>query len=123
LWQRSHPGPLVPLVNATAEGYLTDLEGSRRLARLDTNKIADPADHLISRIDQEKGTAQYWPLEPLVEQGSVTGLYQSVLDSIRMKHGRPHNVVRYRWTKWWRRTLRKHYVRAMHALRPERDLA
>jgi hypothetical protein len=35
----------------------------RRLARLDTDKIADPTDHLISRIDQEKGTAQYWPLE------------------------------------------------------------
>jgi hypothetical protein len=123
LWQRSHRGPLVPLVNATAEGYLTDLEACRRrLAWLDTNKIADSADHLIARIDQEKGTAQYWPLEQLVEQGSVTGLYQSVLNSIRMKHGRPHNVVRYRWTKWWRRMVRKHYVRGMRALRPGRDL-
>jgi glycosyl transferase family 25 len=119
-----HAGPLVPLVNATAEGYLTDLEACRRrLAWFDANKIADPADHLIARIDQAQGIAQYWPLEPLVEQGSVTGLYQSVLDSSRIKHGRFYNVLRYRWTKWWRRTMRKHYVRGMHALRPGRDLA
>jgi hypothetical protein len=67
------PGPLVPLVNATTEGDLTDLEACRRrLAWLDTNKIADPADHLIARIDRERGTAQYWPLEPLVGQGSAS---------------------------------------------------
>jgi glycosyl transferase, family 25 len=119
-----HPGPLVPLVNATTEGYLTDLEACRRrLAWLGANKIADPADHLIARIDREKATAQYWPLEPLVEQGSATGLYRSVLDSSRMKHGQLYNVLRYRWTKLWRRTVRKHYVRGMRALRPGQDLA
>jgi glycosyl transferase family 25 len=119
-----HAGPLVPLANATAEGYLTDLEACRRrLAWLDANKIADSADHLIARIDREKGIAQYWPLEPLVEQGSVTGLYRSALDSSRMKHGHLYNVLRYRWTKWWRRTFRKRYVRGMRALRPGRGAA
>jgi len=111
-----HPGPFVPLPNPTAEGYLTDLEACRRrLAWCDANKIDLPADHLITRIDREQGIAQYWPLEPLMEQGSVTGLFDSVLDSSRMRHSRLYNVLRHRWTKWRRRTWRKYWVRAVRA--------
>lgn len=111
-------GPLVPMVNATTEAYVTDLEACRRrLSWCETNKIAEPADHLIARIDRETGIAQYWPKEALVEQGSVTGLFESVLDSNRLKHSHIYNVARHRWTKWRRRTLRKHWVRATRALR------
>lgn len=116
-WFFLHAGPLVPLANSTAEGYVTDLEACRRrVAWCDANKIAHAADHLLAFIDREQGIRQYWPLEPLVEQGSVVGLFDSVLDSSRMKHSRVYNIARNRWTKWRRRTLRKHWVRMVHTL-------
>jgi glycosyl transferase family 25 len=113
-----HPGPLVPLPSTTAEGYVTDLEACRRrVAWCDANTIRHPADQLITHIDRVAGTAQFWPPEPLVEQGSVIGLFDSVLDATRLKHSRLYNVARHRWTKWRRRSLRRHWVRAVHALR------
>jgi glycosyl transferase family 25 len=112
------PGPLVPLASTTAEGYVADLEACRRrLAWIEANKIDLPADQLITHIDRAEGLAQFWPPEPLVEQGSVTGLFDTVLDASRRKHGRLYNVARHRWTKWRRRTLRRHWVRVRHALR------
>ena len=112
------PEPLVPLANATAEAYLTDLEACRRrLAWCEANKIAEPADHLIARIDRDMNIGQYWPHEALVEQGSVTGLFRSVLDASRMKHSDFYNVMRHRWHKWRRRTFRKHWVLATRAWR------
>ncbi len=114
-----HPGPLVPLPSTTAEGYVTDLEACRRrIAWAEANKIGLPADQLITHIDAAQHIAQYWPPEPLVEQGSVIGLFDSVLDASRRKHSRLYNVARHRWTKWRRRTLRKYWVRARQALRP-----
>jgi glycosyl transferase family 25 len=114
-----HPGPLVPLASTTAEGYVSDLEACRRrLAWCAANKIRHPADQLITHIDAAQGIAQYWPPDPLVEQGSVTGVFDSELDAIRLKHSRFYNVARHRWTKWRRRTLRRHWVRARHALNP-----
>jgi glycosyl transferase family 25 len=114
-----HSGPLVPQPSTTAEGYVTDLEACRRrVAWLEANKIGLPADQLITDVDRAARIAQYWPPEPLVEQGSVIGLFDSVLDASRGKHSRLYNVARHRWTKWRRRTLRRHWVRARHALRP-----
>ena len=112
-----HPGPLVPLASTTADGYVSDLEACRRrVAWCEANKIDLPADQLLAAIDRTERVAQYWPPEPLVEQGSVVGLFDSVLDANRLKHSRLYNVARYRWTKWRRRTLRRHWVRACHAL-------
>jgi len=112
-----HQGPLVPLANSTAEGYVTDLEACRRrVAWCQSHKITHAADHLLTLIDQAQGIAQYWPQDALVEQGSVVGLFDSVLDSSRMKHSRLYNIARHRWTKWRRRTLRKHWVQLWHAL-------
>jgi len=113
-----HPGPLVPLASTTAEGYVCDLEACRRrVAWCAANKIGLPADQLIAHIDRAERIAQFWPPEPLVEQGSVIGLFDSVLDANRLKHSHLYNVARHRWTKWRRRTLRRHWVRACHALR------
>jgi glycosyl transferase family 25 len=113
-----HPGPLVPLASTTAEGYVADLEACRRrVAWCGANKINLPADQLITHIDRVEGVAQYWPPEPLVEQGSVIGLFDSVLDANRLKHSHLYNVARHRWTKWRRRTLRRHWVRARSRLR------
>ncbi len=112
-----HPGPLVPLASTTAEGYVSDLEACRRrVAWCDANKIHLPADQLIAHVDRAERVAQYWPPEPLVEQGSVIGLFDSVLDANRRKHSHLYNVARHRWTKWRRRTLRRLWVRAGHAL-------
>ena len=114
-----HPGPLVPLASTTAEGYVADLEACRRrVAWCAANKINLPADQLITHVDRAERIAQYWPPEPLVEQGSVIGLFDSVLDASRRKHSHFYNVARHRWTKWRRRTLRRHFVRARAALRP-----
>lgn len=113
-----HPGPLVPLASTTAEGYVCDREACRRrVAWCVANKIDLPADQLIAHVDGAERVAQYWPPEPLVEQGSVIGLFDSVLDANRRKHSHLYNVARHRWTKWRRRTLRRHLVRAWHALR------
>ena len=106
-------GPLVPLPIATAEGYVTDLAAiERRLAWLDANKIALPADHLIRHIDHALGVPQYWLRDPIVEQGSVTGLFASALDANRQKHSRAYNVIRNRWNKFQRHRLRGWLVRA-----------
>jgi glycosyl transferase family 25 len=113
-----HPGPLVPLASSTAEGYVSDLEACRRrVAWCEANRIRHPADQLITHIDRLEGVAQYWPPEPLVEQGSVTGLFDTELDATRRKHSRAYNVARHRWTKWRRRTLRRLWVRARQRLR------
>jgi glycosyl transferase, family 25 len=110
--------PLVPLASTTAEGYVSDGEACRRrLAWCEANKIRHPADQLITHIDRVAGIAQYWPPEPLVEQGSVTGLFDSALDAARLKHSRLYNVARHRWTKWRRRTLRRAWVRALAGVR------
>ena len=89
-WFFLYPGPLVPLANSTAEAYVTDLEACRRRVEwCDANRIEHAADHLLALIDRQQGVAQYWPQDAMVEQGSVVGLFDSVLDASRMKHS-PH---------------------------------
>lgn len=101
------PGPLVEMPIATAEGCVHDLTAmKRRLAWLETNKVILPADHLMRRMDQDMGTRQYWLRHPVVEQGSVLGIFDSVLDGVRQKHSRTYNILRNRWNKFRRRRLR-----------------
>jgi glycosyl transferase family 25 len=100
-------GPLIPLAIATTEGYATDAAAMhRRLAWLGEHRIAQPADHLIKSMDAALGIPQYWLRPPIVEQGSVTGIFPSVLDSSRRKHSRAYNVFRNRWSKFQRHRLR-----------------
>jgi glycosyl transferase family 25 len=105
--------PLSPLPIATAEGYVTDLAAiRRRLAWLETQRIGLPADHLLRSMDRELGIPQYWLRPPIVEQGSVLGIFPSVLDANRQKHSRAYNVLRNRWNKFQRHRLRGWLVRA-----------
>lgn len=98
---------LVPLPLPTAEGCVYDHEAMRRrLQWLAKNKITLPADHLMNRIDRDMGTPQYWLRHPLVEQGSVTGAFDSLLDGGRQQHSLRYNQLRYRWKKFCRRQLR-----------------
>lgn len=121
-WYFLAPGPLVRLPIATNEGCVHDLTAMRRrLQWLQANKVTLPADHLLRRIDQECGTAQYWLRHPIVEQGSVVGLFDSVLDSHRRKHSRLFNILRNRWNKFQRRHLREWRVRLTAALRGDRE--
>lgn len=105
-------GPLIPLQIATADGYVTDLTACReRVAWCEANKIALPADHLIRHIDNQCGIRHYWLSEAIIEQGSVTGLFNSVLDGHRIKHGQLYNRLRYLWNKLHRRQIRRWWTR------------
>lgn len=106
------PGPLVELPIATAEGYACDaMAMQRRLDWLSAHKAHLAADHLIRFIDKAQGTRQYWLTEPLVEQGSVLGIFDSELDANRRKHSATYNKLRNRWNKFQRRRLRGWLVR------------
>lgn len=104
---------LVPVPIATTEGYATDLAAlERRLAWLAEHRVGLPADHLIRAMDRELAIPHYWLRPPIVEQGSVTGLFASVLDANRQKHSRAYNVLRNRWNRFQRHRLRGWLVRA-----------
>jgi glycosyl transferase family 25 len=106
-------GLLVKHPIATAEAYLVDLANvKRRMSWLNKHRIHLPADHLIAHIDCDLHHANhYWVKKPLVEQGSVTGLFVSKLDAHRLKHSIYFNILRHRWNKFQRRTLRGLYVK------------
>jgi len=107
-------GPLVELPIATAEGYVSDICAiRRRLEWLEHNKVTLPADHLIRRIDNDQGIRQFWLRHPIVEQGSVLGIFDSALDGSRQKHSRYYNILRNRWNKFQRRRLREWIVRSL----------
>ncbi|WP_083566803.1 glycosyltransferase family 25 protein [Pandoraea thiooxydans] len=104
--------PIFPLPLPTAEGYLTDAAAmARRIAWLDANRVDLPADHLINQIDEACGIGQYWLRSPVVEQGSVFGLFTSKLDRNRLKHSTVYNWLRYHWNKIRRRRLRGCWVK------------
>lgn len=98
---------LVEMPLPTTEGCVYDQEAiRRRLEWLGANKVGLPADHLMNRMDREMGNRQYWLRHPIVEQGSVTGLFDSVLDGGRQKHSLLYNKMRYRWKRFCRRQVR-----------------
>ena len=102
------PGPLVELPIATAEGCVHDaLAMQRRLQWLSGNKATLAADLLIRHVDAQQGTHQFWLRHPVVEQGSVLGIFDSLLDGSRQKHSHFYNILRYRWNKFQRRWLRE----------------
>ncbi len=96
---------------ATSEGYVTDLVACRsRNDWLSKNKVNLPSDFLIRTIDPLCEIKQYWIKKYLVEQGSVTGIFESSLDKQRQKHSSLYNFLRYRWQKINRKKLRKLYA-------------
>jgi glycosyl transferase, family 25 len=110
--------PLIALPIATTEGYVTDLAACRkRVAWCEANRIDKPSDHLLRRLDAALGIRHYWLADSLVEQGSVTGLFDSVLDTNRMKYHRLINTARNRWNKLRRRQLRRIWVNLATRLR------
>lgn len=113
------PGPLIELPIATAEGYVCDSEAiSRRLRWLESHRIHLAFDHQVRLIDQAVEVKQFWLTRPIVQQGSVLGIFQSALDGSRNKHSVLYNKLRNRWNKFQRHTLRRILVRAKAALNP-----
>lgn len=94
------PGGELPATDA----LVFDVEAARRrMAWLDSHRITRPADWLMREMDAAIGVRHYWLREPLVEQGSMNGLFSSVLDEKRRGRGRWLNWLRFRWDRWWKR--------------------
>ena len=92
----------------TAEAYSTDHVGlRRRLDWLAKNEVNEPADHLIKRIDACVGTVQYWTMDPLVEQGSLTGRFKGSLDANRAATNSLLLYAGYLFRKYKRRVIPK----------------
>jgi glycosyl transferase family 25 len=94
------PGGKLPATDA----LLFNREAAqRRLAYLENHKITRPADWLIRETDAAVGVPHFWLRRPLVEQGSMNGRFDSVLDDKRSHRSRWINALRYRWDAWWKR--------------------
>ena len=76
---------------------------ARRLAWIDQHRITRPADWMTRETDAAVGVRHYWLARPLVEQGSMNGQFDSVLDAKRQFRGRHFARWRFRLDGWWRR--------------------
>lgn len=94
------PGGVLPATDALV---FNRLAAQRRLAWIESHRIVRPADWLMREMDAVVGVAHYWLREPLVEQGSMTGLFGSRLDQKRESRSRLRVKLRYQWDKWWKR--------------------
>ncbi len=100
---------------ATADGYITDHAAcQKRLIWLESNQVRLPADHLLKHIDQQEKITQYWSYKPLVQQGSVFGMFSSTLDEKRKNKSNLHNLFRYRFKIFTRRTIPSIYYRLLN---------
>jgi glycosyl transferase family 25 len=107
---------------ATADGYITDYVAcQKRLAWLENNCVTLPADHLLKVIDQQEDITQYWSYKPLVQQGSVYGIFTSTLDGKRKNKSNLYNLLRYHFKILTRRTLPSIYYRILNRLHGLKD--
>ncbi len=99
---------------ATADGYITDyLACQKRLMWLESNQVSLPADHLLKDIDRQEKITQYWSYKPLVQQGSVFGMFTSTLDGKRKNKSNLYNLFRYRFKIFTRRSIPSIYYRLL----------
>ena len=76
-----------------------------RLEYVARQKITRPADWLMREADAAMGVAHYWLRNPIVEQGSMNGRFASVLDRKRSGRSKVRTWLRFRWDRWWRRSI------------------
>jgi len=94
------PGGELPATDA----LVFDAEAARRrLDWIESHRITRPADWLMREMDAAIGVRHFWLRQPLVEQGSMNGLFSSVLDEKRRRRSRWLNWLRFRWDSWWKR--------------------
>jgi glycosyl transferase family 25 len=64
-----------------ADSYIIDSNtAQKRLDWIITNKVSLPIDNQFEEMDRELGVSMLWLEEPVIEQGSKTGLYMSALE-------------------------------------------
>jgi glycosyl transferase family 25 len=103
---------LVEFPLPTTEAYITDISACQsrldwlKESKLKGYKINLPADHLVNYIDNRCGIKDYWVRTAIVEQGSMTGTFRSLLDSNRIKHSNLYNISRYNWLLFCRKVRR-----------------
>jgi len=97
------PGGVLPASEAV---IFNRAAAQRRLQWVEQYRIVRPADWLMREMDAAIGVMHYWLRDPVVEQGSMNGMFNSVLDRKRMLRGRWYSWLRYRWDRWWKRTRR-----------------
>lgn len=108
---------IIKIPIATSDGYVTDYEACRRrLAWLKNNKVELPSDHLLKMIDQQEKISQYWSYKPLVQQGSVFGMFTSTLDGKRKGKSKLFNLCRYHLKIFTRRTIPSIYYHLLNIL-------
>ena len=78
-----------------------------RLEYVARKKITRPADWLMREADAAMGVVHYWLRDPIVEQGSMNGRFASVLDRKRIGRTQVVTALRFRWDRWWRRTIKR----------------
>ncbi len=99
------------------DAIVVDQRAARlRLEYIGRRKITRPADWLMREADAAMGVAQYWLSDPIVEQGSMTGRFESVLDRKRIGRSRAWTALRFRWDRWRRRTLRSRRTELMEEI-------
>lgn len=114
-WLYPSPEKLVKGSLTTAEAYIVDRESCiRRLAWLDENIAALPADHLLTEIDTALGIDHYRARTPLAYQGSITGKFRTSLDKSRAKHSAFFLWCRFKFNVMRRQTLPRMYFRVRH---------
>ncbi len=109
--------PIIANPIATTDGYITDLSAcEKRLSWLQNNIVTLPSDHLLKKIDPLLEINQYWSTEPLIEQGSVFGLFNTTLDSNRKTKSKLRNLLMYRYKIFTRKTIPKTYYTTLKLL-------
>lgn len=65
-----------------ADSYIIDHHtAQKRLDWIMTHKVTDPIDNQFEQIDKQQGIQIVWLEEPVVEQGSKNGLFDSALEA------------------------------------------
>lgn len=105
---------LVEKLITTAEAYLVDRHGCElRLRWLEENYIDRQADHQLKLMDQNLGIVHYCVSNPIATQGSITGLFETSLDSSRSKHSSMYLNAKYKFNRLRRQILPRYFARLM----------
>ena len=105
----------------TAEAYLVDRRGCElRRDWLSKNTIDRQADHQLKVMDSTLLINHYCVTHPMATQGSLTGLFQTALDSSRAKRSPRFLRLRFEYNKFRRQTMRRFLASCRNFLRKGR---
>ena len=83
---------------ATVEGYIINRSGaSKRLVEFEREGMNVAFDHWLQQVDAKLGIPHYWVTKPMLRQGSVSGEFETVLDSSRGNKPSWFLSLKFRW--------------------------